>query len=377
MKLIIKIIALLGYLCFKVGLVAAYEVETHAKMINFAYDKSMLAAPDSALLKQLGIDVWVLGKNTRDAPFRADGVNLYYDIAQGQVAVREAKDYELIKMKNINLDTDKEALTVRGWLMRGVIREDDGGFIAGTAKGEPLDDPRGNVNRFCNHFLDPILTHGNSGRGFSGFCFFDTNAPLDAAQWALGSLSPFDGQPFENAARRNHFTVLDARDMMWRAVTLKDKTGNSVPTNGFTPEKISKVYWASTFRALGDVVHTLQDQANPQHSRNEGHGGANKGYEEYINARALQTTKYEIDDRTFTLKPGQLPDLIYGGYPIPRFNRYSDFWSTRINRGSVLGLSDYSNRGFFTFTKNFGNTEYAEPSNSLGDYTFSGGGPTS
>ena len=32
-------------------------------------------------------------------------------------------------------------------------------------------------------------------------------------------------------------------------------------------------YWATTFRALGDIVHHLQDMAQPQHTRNDAHAG--------------------------------------------------------------------------------------------------------
>jgi hypothetical protein len=263
MNTTLKLMPLLGYLCFTITQISAYELATHAKMINSAYGKSQLGSSDLAIQKRLGIDAWVLNSSNNKAPFRAGSSDFYYDIAQGQVAVRQSKSYEFDVMFKIGLKD--EELNVRGWLMRGGIREDDGGLIAGGSKNEPLDDPISNFNRFCNHFLDPVSTHGSAGRGFSGFCFFES--PIsDAAQWALGSQNPFDAQPAENMSRRNHFSVLDARDMMWRALTLRDKAGNDVPKNGFTPEQLRKIYWASTFRSLGDVVHLLQDQAQPQYT---------------------------------------------------------------------------------------------------------------
>ena len=259
--------------------------------------------------------------------------------------------------------------SVVGWILRGAIREDDGGTLLGTYKREPGDDPYGNINRFCNHFLDPINVRGTTGRGFSGYCLGES--PIyDAAQWAIGDQSAFDPLPVEKIDRRNHFSVRDAREAMWRALTLTAKDGSVPPQFGYTLEEVRKVYWASTFRALGDVVHLLQDQAQPQHTRNEGHGSSNTGYEEYINARATRATQFVIDWRTVTQKAGQLPDLIYeNGYPTPRFNRYSDYWSTRANSAKVLGIADYSNRGFFTFENNFGKSVYAEPSSNPVDYT--------
>jgi hypothetical protein len=242
---------------------SAYELATHAKMINFEYGKSLLGAHDSAIQKRLGIDAWIFAATSSAAPFRTGSGDYYFDIAGGQVFTRNAKSYEFDVMFKIG--QQDENLTVPGWLMRGIIREDDGGQIAGIKKGEPRDDPYGDTNRFCHHFLDPILSRGSYGRGFSKFCLFESPV-YDAAQWALGSLSPFDAQPAENTSRRNHFTVLDARDLMWRALTLKDKAGADVPKFGFTPEELRKIYWASTFRSLGDVTHTLQDQAQPQHT---------------------------------------------------------------------------------------------------------------
>ncbi len=176
--------------------------------------------------------------------------------------------------------------------------------------------------------------------------------------------------PYENINRRNHFSVLDAREAMWRALTLRDANGvGLIPATPLTNEDLRKIYWATAFRTVGDVIHTLQDMGNPQHSRNEGHATA--GYEEYIDARARQSEKFTIDNRTLLLLKGQLPDLIYeASYPVPRFNRYSDYWSTRVNSANIFGLSDYSNRGFFTLENNFGNTAiYTEPSSVLANYT--------
>jgi hypothetical protein len=364
MKNIAKYGLLTSLLYFAATHLSAYELATHAKMINAAYGKSKLGATNSEIQKRLGIDVWTLAAASRDAPFG----DYYFALSLGQVFTRNAKSYEFAVM--IKIDQDKNALKIPGWLMRGIIREDDGGQVAGIKKGEPRDDPYGETNRFCHHFLDPILSRGSYGRGFSKFCLFESPV-YDAAQWALGSLSPFDAQPAENTSRRNHFTVLDARDLMWRALTLKDKAGADVPKFGFTPEELRKIYWASTFRSLGDVTHTLQDQAQPQHTRNEGHASSNAGYEEYIDARAKGSDTFTIDEQKLTSLAGQLPDLNYDGYAIPRFSRYSDYWSTQVNSANKFGMSDYSNRGFFTFEENFGNTVYAEPSSNLGDYTTS------
>ena len=54
---------------------------------------------------------------------------------------------------------------------------------------------------------------------------------------------------------------IDAREAMWRALTLRDK--NMSPNIGVAGiadgEPLRKAYWATTFRALGDLVHMIQD----------------------------------------------------------------------------------------------------------------------
>ena len=154
---------------------------------------------------------------------------------------------------------------------------------------------------------------------------------------------------------------------MWRALSLRDANGNEVPQFGYTREEARKLYWAATFRSLGDVVHLVQDMAQPQHTRNETHAIARTaGFEEYIDARARRERSYEIDGLTLQAASGDLPDVPLGPYAIPRFSRYSDYWSTRPLSGStqLWGLADYSNRGFFTFDNNVGKAlPYAEPAN--------------
>ena len=355
----------------------AYELTTHAKITNAAYLQSKYGSASSGLQRALGIDVWTLPSITKASPFRStDGFDVYADIRGSSVLPRNATSYE----GNIigkTVESSDERLRVSGWLMRGAIREDDASAFVnriGRDPKEPQDDPYSNFNRFCSHFFDPLATPSVSfpfGRGLTGFCFNESPV-FDNAQWALGSLQPFAPLPAELTTRPNHFSVLDAREAMWRALTLRDRAGNSVDTGigqyAFGSESMRKVYWATTFRALGDVIHLVQDMAQPQHTRNEGHGSSNTGYEEYIDARAKRDRDFTIDGQTLTASVGQLPDLKYTGYPTPRFNRFSDYWSTRPN-GTALGLADYSNRGFFTPASNFPNANYALPSSNISDYT--------
>jgi hypothetical protein len=344
----------------------SYEVATHAKITNAAFSQSKLNGAEWLQQKALGIEVWTLAVPLR--PFDTSNGSLYFDFSGGQIFARSVRDYESDVMGSIVLRND--ALALNGWLMRGAIREDDGDLAVAMLYGQPRDDPFGNMNRFCNHFLDPT-----TGLGYSDICPLPSPV-LNAAQWTLGSLTPFDTAPVELAGRRNHFTALDAREAMWRALTLRDGTGSPVPQTvgqiSFTPEELRKVYWATTFRALGDVLHTVQDMGQPQHTRDEGHALQPQGYEAYIDARARREPEFKIDGLTLSSALGQLPDLTYledPPYPPPRFSRYSDYWSSRLRQSpNYYGLADYSNRGFFTLKNNVGNTRYPLPSPNASSY---------
>jgi hypothetical protein len=123
---------------------------------------------------------------------------------------------------------------------------------------------------------------------------------------------------------------------------------------------------------LGSVIHNLQDAGQPQHTRNEAHafGGAHI-LEERVNARAIGLPARAANTQAGVEPP---PPLIYSGYAKPMFTRYRDFFSTgsgpAVGTGNAWGrgLANYSNRGFFTYESNFGNTNYPEPLSSLPAY---------
>ena len=291
----------------------------------------------------------------------------------------------------------------KGWLMRGTIREDDGRTGFGS---NPDDDPMGQYNRFCNHFYDPVhntklttVTCGNDGV---------TSAPL----WALGvkglaapaggfnkpvPLSPAD------QSRRNHYTLQDAREAMWRALTLRaykdaagtlqiDQAGDfrRLPapihsTIGPYPFSANQVraerqfrdaYWATTFFSLGTMLHLNQDMAQPQHSRIEIHPFLKrKEFESYIEARALaefkRTYKSTYQNMGQEIQLASLSYLPANGIPLasPAFSNLSDFWSTATTDiANGLGLADFGNSKFFSAAHNLGTPTYSLPSNEPSAY---------
>ncbi len=336
----------LSFLCAGVARIDAYELATHAAMTQYAYEKSLLGASDAQLIGRLGLQP------------NYDFGNAYFDMS-GFVTppYRFLTTYELKAMPKTPAGKDNpDEQKINGWLMRGTIREDDGGLVAGWRKGEPLDDPISNFNRFCSHFFDPF-----NDSAFTRFCGLESIVEK-APNWAIGTVDAFASPVQPATGYRNHFTVFAARETMWRALTLRDGQGVAVfGATGPDQEAIRKAYWATTFRALGDVVHILQDMAQPQHTRNEGHFLSNTGYEEHINARAMGTPQFKVNKTTGATETIIPVALNFDGYPIPRFNSYTDFWATAHGgpQGGAKGLANYTNTQFFTVGTSIGTYNFS------------------
>src|SRR3989344_1547929 len=347
----------------------AYELGTHARITYKAYEQSVLNK-DSQLIKDLGIDL-----SDPNNPFGTQ----YYDISDSDIRERDITSFEdgyMNDRKNPNpvipIGTDPRSLP--GWLLRGDLREAD---VPQPDNGQPVDDPynTGNVlldNRVLNHFYDPVhnwpLTVG-------------VTLGKRAPDWASGTNDVFNQPNTPKTGRRNHFTVFDAREAMYRALTGKKKDNTDAGLNNQpATEADRKAYWATLFRALGDIVHLVEDMAQPQHTRNDPHAG--KGgpiaeavltghkslYEAYIETRAAA--------KAFELPSGDKfipPPLTYDGYATLRFTDYLSYSPPRHKEGDLLkrqGLADYSNRGFFSAGQNLNpfDAQYDYPSNNAPSY---------
>jgi len=367
-----------------IGNASAYELSTHALLTYQAFKQSEFRV-SSSLYSELGIDTYLSSGEAvlRKAPFGT----YYYDVqgtdARQWVANTLDKngdpfDYNrMVAVRSVDnsveFEPERDNLRVAGWLLRGAIREDDYTPIVLTigrvpitlhAPPNPLEDRFGGVDRPLSHFYDPVNNTGISLRG----------SPAPA--WALG-VAPsnmFADSMAEDTGRRNHFSVYDARESMYRALTGRNVDNVIVASD----EAARRAYWATTFRALGDLAHMIQDMAQPQHTRNEKHSGLGNVlvektvsghasvYEFYIDARAKQSRTFDVDigSSQREVKIGAPRPLTTAGYATPRFNRYSDYFSTAqaVGVANGVGLADYSNRGFFTAGKNLLNYEYDLPS---------------
>ena len=336
----------------------AYEQTTHAAMTREAMMQSQLNPAIPGLLQRLGISERQVSLG-----------NIYLDVSDGGVVVSRSNaptglqyppDFGGSKIQDANkLASFKPVLdSLPGWLMLGAIREDDVPYDSGALENNPQDEPGGTFERVLNHFYDPYNDQALTVAGST----LGSRAP----DWAL-----LDG---------NHFSVLRAREVMWRALTLKSSPAQGTADLPFTAgadistkEALRTAYWATTFRALGDVVHLLQDMGQPQHTRNDPHSGKYCGsslcpgghasfYEKYVDANVKGETSFTLRDRPIWGNTQDSPvpvvnsHVVFGGYPVPRFSDYRAYFVTATRAGSLggKGLANYSNQGFYSAGTNVG-----------------------
>ena len=348
-------------MCFHAECSFAYELHTHAAITRQAYDRSVLANP--AFLADMGLfdSADALGSQ-------------YYDIEEGIARGRSARSFEREIIQRVGGDP----LTLQGWLMRGAIREDDVPPPFGGNPQDVLSIYDLPFYRVFNHFYDPVYNRPLTVPGaLQGSVQSLNNGPVQTAvNWATGSADSFGAPNTPNTERHNHFTLVDAREAMYRAATGRDSTGNTDigPDNTPATEAVRKAYWATVFRSLGDVVHLVQDMGQPQHTRNDGHSPVNKAVQGDHIGVFEELTEHRAGGgifKCFNDSEANAPSLAFSNYAVPTFSSYSEAFSTTPggNVAQGRGLADYSNRGFFSAGKNLGNTEYALPSNNPANYT--------
>jgi hypothetical protein len=272
----------LGLFASRVAITSAYEIDTHASLTQQAYLRSILHN-NRDKLNTLGLTYSrIVRSDDRRSNAEVPLGKAYYDLSTYPPTTRFADKYDIVykdqktRWEPIITYKGDSAPFLADWLSRGSVREDDAisipalGFLFGLYARNPQDAPIEQINRFCRHFFDPLnptnpgLTNSVGSLGSLG-C--GTSMP-DAVQWALGTTGTA-GAGTENINRQNRFTILDAREAQWRAMTGRDKNMQTQPEAQTRAGR--DAYWATTFRALGDVMHLLQDMGNPQHTRNEAH----------------------------------------------------------------------------------------------------------
>jgi len=374
----------------------AFDTETHALITRTAFSRSTLSGVGTdSIVTQLGLDRLAFSLPFRDYWIQFPGDNYYYnggvyrtsdsgpkwsrpeafERCQMQEFNRFVKDtppyneYGLLFNDTVDsgspMFTKDTLLPIQNWVVRGAIREDDLGdlgkfvFSSGVhCRTELIWSDQGPSARSLNHFYDPYLDIGLTVPAMAP----DRPAVYGgkSVDWALGYVDSFATPPQVDVNRGNLYSYVDARNTFWWALTRKASKQSGVPYSQASAQNDAddRLYlWATTFRALGDVLHLLEDGGQPQHTRNDPHGGPfasdeQKAFEDYTNDRVLGVTDdLNAHVRAFLGDKDLSPPPPLGTYPTATFSTPLRFFTTRNDsptQTTWAGLADYTNRGFFT-----------------------------
>ncbi|MBX9904072.1 MAG: hypothetical protein K2Y31_06935 [Burkholderiales bacterium] len=175
-----------------------------------------------------------------------------------------------------------------------------------------------NFPRPRHHFYDPVnnrpLTVGGIAVGRT------------SPDWALEDKGQIGGVLGIGA---QEFSLADARGYLYKALTSTSKTDR-------------RKNFGLTFQTIGQVIHHVQDMAQPQHVRNDSH----------LDTPLTNPSLYE----KYTDQNGVRNVLPFGGYvsayssaDSATFNAGRNFWHTPEGKG----LADFTNRNFVSAGTNF------------------------
>ena len=183
-------------------------------------------------------------------------------------------------------------------------------MVIGSAEEDalPTEDPVGGF-RSLNHFYDPL-----TGLGLSNIPYDDrpTSGTIGSDSFTWGSKRNSPGK----FGAYNVWSWQNARDHEWLGLTAASP---SARRDALT----------NMFRAVGQVVHLVEDASQPEHVRNEQHLAPGSPIEKY-GGKHLATLNYQN---------GMLDWKRLG------FTKLEDFWDRQLYTGSASALSADANGG--------------------------------
>ena len=90
-----------------------------------------------------------------------------------------------------------------------------------------------------NHFFDPIF---NRALEVPGLILVEGDVHKNP-DWAIGSFDSFADPNTPEPQRKNHFTILDAREAMFRALTLLTYNGTGYPDIAAGADAATRQQW--------------------------------------------------------------------------------------------------------------------------------------
>lgn len=211
------------------------------------------------------------------------------------------------------LNSSIDGLTPTQWMMEGSELE-DGENINFSSFSSAINSGL-SIGRPLNHFHQPISNSGLAGND-------------SAIYWSLTPL----GQQFPGG----QWSWNDAREYYFKALTS--------PTKAERDEN-----WGKTFRALGQVMHLLQDSANPSHVRNDPHA-FDDGLHDYM---ARHNVGSYLGGGVFSPDRSMLEEAGPAG---PNGEPFANLFDRDTYQGSApeatlgadIGVTEYTNANFFS-----------------------------
>jgi hypothetical protein len=181
--------------------------------------------------------------------------------------------------------------------------------------GAKFEDDTSDIYRPLRHFYDPTVASIYN----SGLLRIATPSPI----WALEDTLDLPKQDY---------SLSDAKEFYYSALTKKSK-------------ELRDKNFANLFRSIGQVIHHVQDMAQPQHVRNDLH----------CDAEPCKSTDYFFGlyepslFEKYTKLHSDIVAQYYSGYETVKFNRARDYWHTDDGKG----MADFTNHNFVTEETNF------------------------
>lgn len=206
------------------------------------------------------------------------------------------------------LGWDGQKLSITDWFRNGALLEDEGGTFSG---------------RFYNHFHNPLYSYN---------------------QWGDAGLTSV--WPWVNSGNSAVLWAADDSSNDWRWGRVRDYYYNALTSSVDADRQAS---FAQTFRGLGQVIHLLQDMAQPAHVRNDPHPADDKGVAPGFEYWAKRTDK-KLTVTTLMAHPIYPTDSMNttsSGYPpISQFFDTDQYNGTNPSSSLSLGLAEYTNANF-------------------------------
>jgi len=190
-------------------------------------------------------------------------------------------------------------------------------------------------HRSLNHFFDPI-----SGASLTISCGPNFVVPTHTTSpnWALANRGSVSGQKYSYS---------DARQYFYDALTLPSESDRNSS-------------WGKLFQTLGQVMHHIQDMAQPQHVRNDAHLDKYKllGLNPCYNPSLYESYSNIVRATLPYSAPADAPFPL--SVNIAAFSTPRAFW---ISSGK--GIAEFSNSNFVSAGTNFDSGRYALPTTAL------------